>query len=67
MIKNLERGFYQVGDRVFTNKMLALYEASKSKSEVKFLKLSESSSNSSILFCVDCTVAHCLHIFLENQ
>lgn len=36
MIKNLERGFYQVGDRVFTNKMLALYEASKSKSEVKF-------------------------------
>jgi hypothetical protein len=37
MIKhNLERGFYQVGNKIFTNKMLALYEASTSKIEPKF-------------------------------
>ena len=36
MIKNSERGFYQVGNKIFTNKMLAMYEASTAKLEVKF-------------------------------
>lgn len=35
-MKNLERGFYQVGNKIFTNKMLAMYEASRSKTEVNF-------------------------------
>jgi hypothetical protein len=37
MIKhNLERGYYQVGQELFTNKMLALHCAGKNKSKVKW-------------------------------